>query len=184
MSNPSEQSRPPGPEPNLAVGEGTVRPLQHNNNTQLSEHSSTHTNIVSIAPCEYSKFLQNRWPAITEHAKERAPLHAELYDSVLKHGVPNYIGARIRIPSGLNIVAWREALVGREDERIVEYLEFGWPINYSATFLPHATSKNHQSALDYPEHVQDFLDKECSLGAMLGPFARPPLLSGSKPAHS
>lgn len=84
------------------------------------------------------------------------------------------MGARISIPSGLNITAWRHAMAGTGNEAMVDCLEFGWPIKYAADFLPEATLKNHQSALDYPTHVQEFLDKDCALGAMLGPFAQKP----------
>ena len=39
---------------------------------------------------------------------------------------------------------------------------------------PCESNQNHPSALNYPAHVDAFLNKEISLGGILGPFSRPP----------
>lgn len=96
------------------------------------------------------------------------------YCDVRIKGLPNYLGARIPVPSNLNIKAWREALQGYHDSIICEYLEYGWPVGYSACALPESTKTNHKSAVDNPAAVSAFIDKECGERAMLGPFTSPP----------
>lgn len=142
--------------------------------TKHSTRSTSKDQVLVITPVEYRPFVDAYWPATSAHAKTCAPLHAGIYDKVRKYGVPNYMGAKAPIPSGLNIPAWRESLSAYDDNKICDYLEFGWPINYSANFLPHPTPDNHLSAMQYSAHVQEFLDFECGLGAMLGPFTHPP----------
>lgn len=143
-------------------------------NDSISKQSLNPDQVLMVGPADYKSFVLNNWPGGTPHAAERAPLHTSIYDQVKNMGVPNYMGARIPIPSGLNIPAWRTVLSEYPDNKICEYLEYGWPINYTATFLPQPTPTNHQSALEFPDHVQEFLDTECRLGAMLGPFDSPP----------
>ena len=61
------------------------------------------------------------------------------------------------------------------DHDIVEFLQFGWPINYNASVLPQPTHTNHHSALAYPEDVKHYLSTELSFGALAGPFKENPL---------
>ena len=56
--------------------------------------------------------------------------------------VPNYIRAGIPIPSGLNIQEWRHLLVDRE---VVDYLEYGWPADYTADKPPTTSNTNYTS---------------------------------------
>ena len=56
----------------------------------------------------------------------------------------------------------------------MEYLRFGWPGGYTASSPPTPATANHPSALNFPNDVRMFLDKEVRLGAMLGPFQEPP----------
>lgn len=159
--------------PGLATAEASDPQLDIKTSQNI-DTSDTRGVTPSVTPFQYRDFVTNRWPTVAAKASEVAPLHMSIYEQVLKTGVPNYASARIPIPSGLNIPAWRAALKGYKDEAIVDFLEFGWPVNYSVAFLPTPSAKNHQSAIDYGNHVQDFLDTECRLGAMLGPFKAPP----------
>ena len=52
------------------------------------------------------------------------------------------------------------------------HLEFGWPLDYA--IVP--TYINHSSLEDVAEHVVPFVENECRLGAMLGPFSDLPFL--------
>ena len=57
------------------------------------------------------------------------------------------------------------------DQRLFQYLKFGFPLSPTNPDMLHNTEiKNHFSALQYP--TADYLDKEKSLGAMLGPVSR------------
>lgn len=63
---------------------------------------------------------------------------------------PNAYGAKIPVSSQLNISVWRHYLTDYVDHVVVNFLQFGWPINYTSSVLPQPTHTNHQSALAYP----------------------------------
>ena len=87
---------------------------------------------------------------------------------------PNAYGAKIPVSSQLNISVWRHYLTDYVDQ-VVDFLQFGWPINYKSSVLPRPTHINHQSALAYHEDVQHYLSTELSFGALAGPFKENPL---------
>lgn len=103
-----------------------------------------------------------------------APIHGAIYKVVKATNVPNYLSARVKIPSGLNTKQWRKHLEGYADSCICDYLDYGWPISYTGSKPPTAVTENHKSAIDFPVHVDNFLQKECAMGAMIGPFKEPP----------
>ena len=85
-------------------------------------------------------------------------------------GLPNYRMARIPLTSGLNIPAWERELQGYPDDRLLQYLKFGFPLSLiSPDSLDNQEVSNHFSARQYPQDIQKYLSKETSLGAMLGP---------------
>ena len=61
------------------------------------------------------------------------------------------------------------------DKIVVEFLKYGWPINYTASQSPHSTMCNHPSALAFPDHVRHYIQTELSFGAIAGPFSTNPL---------
>ena len=103
-----------------------------------------------------------------------------LQDEVARSGSYNYARVRRPVPSGLNIAAWRQNLVGYHDAHLVDFLEFGWPVNFdrSQPLLP--ALANHPSASSFDRHIQHYIDTEISHGALLGPYSNPPIL----PFHS
>ena len=58
---------------------------------------------------------------------------------------------------------------------MVNFLSYGWPINYTAPTFPASTLHNHPSASNYDSHVQAYIDTELSWNAIAGPFEYPPL---------
>ena len=61
------------------------------------------------------------------------------------------------------------------DHVVVDFLQFGWPINYTSSVLPQPTHTNHQSALAYPVDVLHYLSSELSFGVLAGPLKANPL---------
>ena len=85
-------------------------------------------------------------------------------------GLRNYRQVRIPIRSGLNLQAWEQRLATYPDKFLYQYLKFGFPLSVTNTDgLNNSNVSNHPSALAYPNAVQNYLDKETSCGAMLGP---------------
>ena len=89
---------------------------------------------------------------------------------VSKHGLPNAFGARIPVLTPLNIPTWESKLLDYHDRQIVDFLRYGWPVNYTANQLPISTDKNHSSALSYANHVQHYVNRELRYHAIAGPF--------------
>ncbi|XP_077999222.1 uncharacterized protein LOC144452084 [Glandiceps talaboti] len=99
----------------------------------------------------------------------------DVHYQVLQLGKPNFLGARLPVHSGLNIPEWRSCLRGYPDYGVIEFLEFGWPVNYTSPYLPKTTNRNHASSLNFAEHIDKFICKEVTLGATAGPFSDNPL---------
>lgn len=104
-------------------------------------------------------------------------LHQEIFTKVAATGLPNFLQARMPVPSGLNIKARRRHLAACNypDALLCDFLEFGFPMNYVRDRPPEpATKHHHASALAFSEHVANYTETELSLGALAGPFKTPP----------
>ena len=99
----------------------------------------------------------------------------QIFDAVVLTGKYNFAQARLPIPSELNIPAWRDALRFYADRAIVDYLAFGWPINFDRASLLFSTPHNHPSADRYADHVDHYVQVEMQHGALARPFAGPPV---------
>ena len=98
-----------------------------------------------------------------------------MHEAVRKYKVPNYQGARIPVPSGLNIRAWRRLLENYNLPIIADYLEFGFPVNVDwSIFLGNKEVKNHTSALMKTTGVDKYLETEINAAAMIGPLKEAP----------
>ena len=93
-------------------------------------------------------------------------------------GAPNFLVARVPVPSALNIPVWRELLQAYEDSVVCEFLEFGWPAGFVPTVLPIFDLRTHRGALQFSEQVTEYLNKEISLGRVAGPFDDVPFTDG------
>ena len=103
------------------------------------------------------------------------PSHAIIYSAVVKSGRPNYQSARIPLQHGLNVPVWKDFLADYHDTRLLEYIEFGFPLGYTAPYPPQQNTRNHVSALNHPTHVRAYLDKEMGFSSILGPFSQQPM---------
>ena len=88
---------------------------------------------------------------------------------------PNAFTLRLPVPLSLNIPEWRTQLREYHDQDLCDFLEFGWPVGYSAPTRPVSTQQNHGSATSNPQVIDLFLATECLLGATCGPFTVNPL---------
>ena len=60
------------------------------------------------------------------------------------------------------------------DQRLLDYLEFGFPLGYIAMEPPEQNTRNHASSTNYPSHVDNYLSKELANGSLRGPFKDKP----------
>ena len=99
----------------------------------------------------------------------------KIHKEVSTYGVPNYKGARIRVPSTLNIKAWRQLVENYDYKILAEYIEFGFPMNIDyKKFIPNTHIVNHKSASCRPKGADKYFQVETSKQAMLGPFNEQP----------
>ena len=99
------------------------------------------------------------------------------YSIVKDSGLPNCIGEKIFLESGLNIKAWEHHLHEAKYEKLLDGLRYG----FVSGFLGPVTvmdmkyyNDNHKSVNDYPEEVDTFIANELQGGLLVGPFDSPP----------
>jgi hypothetical protein len=97
------------------------------------------------------------------------------HSAIVNSGLPNFQGCKIPLSSPLNIDFWRESLCGYDDQVVVEFLQYGFPVGYTHTYLPISEIKNHKGAVEFPEEVNTYLCNEIKMGVMAGPFSSNPL---------
>ena len=96
----------------------------------------------------------------------------ELHQRVRGSGVPNFRGLRIPLETPINIDGLRHLAHDCPDQEAIEFLEFGFPINFEGpdSLLAGVIPGNHRGATDYAAAVSSYVEKECQLKATLGPF--------------
>lgn len=114
--------------------------------------------------------ISTSWPSVTDEATNAIPAFAELYKKVKSYNLPNCLGAKVPVSSGLKIQAWVDNLVNYHDNELCHFLAYGWPIGYDAPTPPLPVLKNHPSAIDYPDHVRHFISTEKRFEALEGPI--------------
>ena len=92
--------------------------------------------------------------------------YLDVIKRVTQSGKPNCDSVRIPLYSTLDIEAWNKYLPLHNDGRLIEFLNYDFPLGVQGSVLV----KNHPLALAFPTHVSEFLRKEVQLGAMLGPL--------------
>ena len=88
---------------------------------------------------------------------------------------PNYKGARIRVPTELNINDWRALCANYEDQLLLDYLEYGFPLcvdRNKAVFNTEVV--NHPSAIQFPDDIDTYFRTEISHKAIVGPCKHVP----------
>lgn len=81
-------------------------------------------------------------------------------------------GARIPVSPHFNLPAWESYLTTYDDNIVVDFLKFGWPINCDTSVLPKSTLKNHGSATGATgEHtLNTYIFKELPCHSVCRPY--------------
>ena len=63
-----------------------------------------------------------------------------------------------------------------QDKQLPDFLEYGWPVDYSATTpaIPIPAIAKHHTDSDSVSHMEDLITTEIVHGVLLGPFKVPP----------
>ena len=99
----------------------------------------------------------------------------DIFYKVIQTTKYNFAQARMPVPSALNIPQWREWLIVYTDRAIVDYLEYGWPVNFDRRSPLVVTYHNHPLPDQFPGDVEHYIHTELGHGALLGPFKEPPM---------
>lgn len=100
-------------------------------------------NPVSVKYSVLNNILQivsANWPSTTPYVKQICPKFAWIYDTVKDYNLPNFVGARVPISSGLNVPNWAELLSQYHDNELCHFLQFCWPVGYFSTTVPESVS--------------------------------------------
>ena len=92
-------------------------------------------------------------------------------------GTPNYLGARIPLEhTRFCLPKWREYLADYEQNCLVQFLEFGFPLGLSKNPSPRLVSSttNHGSSYKYYKYLDEFFMKGLEKCELSGPCRFPP----------
>ena len=85
----------------------------------------------------------------------------------------NFPIIRYPVCSNLNLDTWHRYLHDYHDKRLIQYLTFGFPLSIQDDSNLHNTDiTNHHSAIQFPEAVNKYLDKEIQMGPYWALFRR------------
>ena len=73
---------------------------------------------------------------------------------------PNYLGARLKVDSQLNLEAWKAELHDYWDSQLIDLLYFGFPLDFNRNSPLRWEGENHKSALNFPRDIEVYLDEK------------------------
>ena len=94
----------------------------------------------------------------------------KLIQQVSDSGVPNRDD--VQCPVGkLNIPEWKHRLHGYSDsDDVIAGNEFGWELGVEDASIPQSTFRNHPSAHEFEEAVDEYIKTELEHGTLCGPL--------------
>ena len=130
---------------------------------------------ATISPHELCENRKQTWPDMNPNMPSDL---CYIYQAVKKTGLPNCVLAKIPLSTGINVAAWRDMADGSpEENELINFIEFGFPIGYNGPASHTQTPVNHASAIQYPDHVHHFIEQEVAHGAIciseFGPIFSP-----------
>ena len=98
----------------------------------------------------------------------------EAHKQIEASGVQNFQKCRIQIPSKFNFPFIERELADYPGKIIIDYLKFGFPLGHDGVRGSSALPKNHTGATQFPEQMEQMLEKELNSHAAIGPFNQVP----------
>ena len=80
------------------------------------------------------------------------------------------MGAKRLVHSRFNVDVWSHYLEHYQDRVIIDFLRYGWPINYQSDVLASSSFHNHPSAVKNLSYLSTYIAKELSYQSVFGPF--------------
>ena len=120
--------------------------------------------------------LQGADTNVVNHVDHYCPIEA--HKVVASHHKPNYLGARIRVDTQLNLQEWYDQPKDYCDQQLLDFLTFGFPLDFNRKSPLKWEGDNHKSAVDYPNDIEAYLQEELDFKAVVGLFAKHPCKDG------
>lgn len=130
-------------------------------------------NTFALGPAQYADTVRLMWPVVSQ-SWQGFPYLKAVFTATRASAMPNYLSVKAPVQSGLNIPRWRELLPDFFDTQLIDFLQFGWPLDFTAPLPPKPSYVNHENNPEFQKHIQDFITTESQLGAIAGPFHSPP----------
>jgi hypothetical protein len=102
--------------------------------------------------------------------------YVSLHKIIRLSGKYNFESSRIPVNSGLNISFIRKCLHDYHDFAVCDLLEYGWPVGHLGTPVRSSTVRNHKGATNFSADIHNYLRKEKSYNAVVGPFKANPFI--------
>lgn len=113
------------------------------------------------------------WPHLSPVSQNEPKL--QVYNLCWQAATHNVLGPRCQIASCNNIDVWRKLSTGHsEDEWLIDCIQFGFPLQFRGPPINNHFNGNHPSAVNFPSHINKYIEKELRLGALAGPFEHKP----------
>ena len=93
----------------------------------------------------------------------------ELHERVKSSGCVNYRGVRVPVRSLWNVHCMEQALRNYEDNMVVTFCKFGWPIGwmgYEIRGVPEV--RNHRGATEYSAQLDQYIARKGHYSALFG----------------
>ena len=139
---------------NFHVSDNTV---DHIINNSVSENTDCYNCLqVFSSNAQYTNYVLNA--------------HFQLQQSAL----PNFMGLRIPVISTWNLEFLDSILHDYHDRQILQYLRYGFPINFQGQIGTYSEPPNHGGARRHPDAVRQYLGNEARNHTLVGPFHNMP----------
>ena len=96
-----------------------------------------------------------------------------IYNQVVQVGLPNFMCARMQVPTNLNLAVWGKLATTPEPHRVIEFLTCGFLVGCEGG-VPFPSTQNHTSVHALHRYIAVYITTDVEHGAMLGPFDNPP----------
>ena len=137
--------------------------------------ATTNSDTPSAEAPGLGRDMQGQSTQSSQHNSDYVCDLKRIYDTVAASPLYNYAGPKVRVPSALHIEHWRSELQDYPDKLLVEFLEFGWPVNFDRASPIRSTLVNHASATAWPADIEHYIQTELEHRALAGPFRGAPV---------
>ena len=129
-------------------------------------------------PATYRPILEKIWPHTNDVLWIEHQDYLKTNKRVRESAISNYLGLHIRVPSGLNITAWKRLFSDYHDRHLIDFLAFSWAADFTSDSPLIPAVANHQNDDESLAAIRAYIEKETGFGGDVRPIqgeAIPPM---------